>query len=502
MTGRRTVSWTWGAAAWGTALLLFLATPGHSREWPRSAMASAYAAGAGRPWAPRGGVRAPTPEVTAGSATRLEIRLQLARIPQHDTDLGRSEIVLRSQADGAIRLRETLSEAWRCLGYHAATRRYVLASANEHGVKVTLRGLLYLEESEPFFVDSAFAAVRFEAMASLLGPGAEHLALIGTDDAHPEASLFALDIGADHLWRLGEAPAPPPRPAGYRPDPLTAAGDPSAWEAPDRHYLALEPGIWSFRDRHTLQVSYGADTERARAGQRDPRTWDLRAGQPAAARLLARVAWLPSLHEYGGACIRISGEPTVYVDPAGIGDVALEPADLILLTHAHDDHFSPRTMRRLLRPGTVVAGHPECLAVLQREGVVTAADCLPLTAGDTRLVRGVAVTATAAFSPRSAAHPPAAGNLGFLLEFDGARLFCSGDSGSVAGLERLAPVDIAVLNWRPPYQMGNEEMATAARALRAAVVIPVHWLPGERDRVAPVRALLPVGTRLILEERD
>ena len=56
---------------------------------------------------------------------------------------------------------------------------------------------------------------------------------------------------------------------------------------------------------------------------------------------LKKIEWLKSSHPYGSACIRINSEKTIYFDPANIPEESMKKkADLILLTHSHDDHFS------------------------------------------------------------------------------------------------------------------------------------------------------------------
>jgi L-ascorbate metabolism protein UlaG (beta-lactamase superfamily) len=61
-------------------------------------------------------------------------------------------------------------------------------------------------------------------------------------------------------------------------------------------------------------------------------------------------------------------ELTVYVDPWGTGDDAA-PADLILITHAHDDHLQPDEIERLrgAHEDRCAAGCREHADVFERE---------------------------------------------------------------------------------------------------------------------------------------
>ena len=58
----------------------------------------------------------------------------------------------------------------------------------------------------------------------------------------------------------------------------------------------------------------------------------------------------------------------VYVDPWGVTDP--EPADLILITHAHYDHYQPHEIERLRTPDTKIVA-PRDVAV-ELSGDVTA----------------------------------------------------------------------------------------------------------------------------------
>jgi hypothetical protein len=259
------------------ALALLLAagaSPASAANWPQSPTITAYSSGALAPYLPRGGVVASAARCGSGASTYLECETTRARTPQHDVDLGRTTLILRSR-DGRELLRETVAEIWECLGFDARTRRYVLVSKNEHGTKVTLRALVYLDEDQKTFQDSAFDREEFEAVAALPGPEVRFLALIGAPSASDKPyELYALDLDRDALRRLGPPPAPPPLPVED-----LSGGDSTAelwpWESPDRWFTELEAGVWSFVDARTLRVSYGQDTRERRAKKRKPKTWKL-----------------------------------------------------------------------------------------------------------------------------------------------------------------------------------------------------------------------------------
>ncbi|MEW6515386.1 MAG: hypothetical protein AB1439_00590 [candidate division FCPU426 bacterium] len=249
-------------------------TPSSARDWPESRTATIYSQGARIPYLPSGGTES-KPSTCQGASTQLRITQVLAKMPRHDVDLGRTTLTLLSLDGKKELLKETFTEVWECLGYNPTAKRYVLITKNEHGTKVTLRGLVYLEENPARFKDSVFGEKQFEAAASLPGPDGNYLALIGAPEGEDTYKLYVLNLVADKLQLLGDAPGPPPltKEDLEWPEALDMM---AAWEAPERHYTELEPGIWSFTNPSTLQVSYGKDTYKARNKKRSIKTWDLK----------------------------------------------------------------------------------------------------------------------------------------------------------------------------------------------------------------------------------
>ena len=65
------------------------------------------------------------------------------------------------------------------------------------------------------------------------------------------------------------------------------------------------------------------------------------------------------------------GDVNVYIDPWGLTET--DPADVIFITHAHADHFSPEDIEKVQKPKTQIYA-PHDVAVhrrLQRHGVIS-----------------------------------------------------------------------------------------------------------------------------------
>jgi L-ascorbate metabolism protein UlaG (beta-lactamase superfamily) len=185
---------------------------------------------------------------------------------------------------------------------------------------------------------------------------------------------------------------------------------------------------------------------------------------------------LDSLEWLGHSGFRIrTREAVVYIDPYRVKDGP--KADLILITHAHYDHFSPQDVERLSHEGTWLVGPP---AVAERVSgqVVSIA---PGEALERELARGVEVAAVAAYntSKRDASgnvfHPREAGWVGYELGIRGERVYHSGDTDVIPEMDSVAGVDVALLPVSGVYVMTPGEAAEAARRIQPGVAVPMHW---------------------------
>lgn len=206
--------------------------------------------------------------------------------------------------------------------------------------------------------------------------------------------------------------------------------------------------------------------------------------------LLDQVEWL------GHAGFRIrAGRRVVYIDPYRSPEGP--PADLILLTHGHYDHFSPQDVERLSTDRTLVVA-PPAVAERVRGRVVSLA---PGEGIDDPLdVRAVAAYNT---SKRDADgnpfHPREAGGVGYVMNVRGERLYHSGDTDVIPEMDAVAGVDVALLAVSGVYVMTAAEAAEAARRIRPRVAVPMHWGEhiGTREDAETFAASAPVEVKIL-----
>ncbi|HLL86991.1 MAG TPA: MBL fold metallo-hydrolase, partial [Thermoleophilaceae bacterium] len=190
---------------------------------------------------------------------------------------------------------------------------------------------------------------------------------------------------------------------------------------------------------------------------------------------------------------------TIYIDPYRVTDGP--PADLILITHGHYDHFSPRDVERLAQERTWLVAPA---AVTERLG----GRVMSISPGETiepEGMRGVEVRAVAAYntSKRDAEgrlfHPPDAGWVGYELNVWGERLYHAGDTDVIPEMDSVAGCDVALLPVSGTYVMTAAEAAEAARRIAAGIVVPMHWGEhiGERADAEQLARLAPAEVRIL-----
>jgi L-ascorbate metabolism protein UlaG (beta-lactamase superfamily) len=187
--------------------------------------------------------------------------------------------------------------------------------------------------------------------------------------------------------------------------------------------------------------------------------------------LLDALDWMG----HAGFRVRV-GRATVYIDPYRVPEGA-PPADLILITHGHYDHFSPQDVERLTTRETWLVGPA---AVAERvSGQVHRIG--PGEILDDELVRGVHVRAVAAYNTSKRDpdgkpfHPRDAGWVGYELNVRGERLYHSGDTDVIPEMDSVTGVDVALLPVSGVYVMTAQEAAEAARRIQPRVAVPMHW---------------------------
>lgn len=162
-------------------------------------------------------------------------------------------------------------------------------------------------------------------------------------------------------------------------------------------------------------------------------------------------------------------ERTIYIDPWGT-DEGAPPADLILITHAHEDHLQPNEIARLSAGGAKIVAPHDVAAGLS--GDITA-----VAPGESHEVAGVKFRTVPAYNvveERLQMHPRANRWVGYVLELPGGTYFHAGDTDHTPELEEVK-TDVAFLPIGGTYTMDAAEAAGLAKAIAPWIAVPMHY---------------------------
>ena len=182
-----------------------------------------------------------------------------------------------------------------------------------------------------------------------------------------------------------------------------------------------------------------------------------------------KLTWL------GHDGFRIEDGQVIYIDPFQIKEGA--KADLVLVSHEHDDHCSVGDLKKIVTPKTVVVAHSQSKNELSKLRVK---DLKIVKPGDKLTLGNVTVEAVPAYNtnkfrePGKFFHPKEDGKLGFIVTVKGVRIYHAADTDHINEMRDMAP-DIALLPVSGTYVMTAKEAAEAAASIKPKIAIPMHY---------------------------
>lgn len=167
---------------------------------------------------------------------------------------------------------------------------------------------------------------------------------------------------------------------------------------------------------------------------------------------------------------------TIYSDPVGdAADYAGFPTpDLILVTHEHGDHYNAETLVAIIGDDTKIITNPAVYEMLPEALKTKATAIANAEATD---FNGLSVDAIPAYNiteGRTNFHPKGRDN-GYVLGFDGFRIYISGDTEDIPEMRGLENIDLAFLCMNLPFTMDVEAAASAVADFQPTFVYPYHY---------------------------
>ena len=193
--------------------------------------------------------------------------------------------------------------------------------------------------------------------------------------------------------------------------------------------------------------------------------------------------------------ICIHGESTVYIDPL---DITGEPhdADLILITHPHFDHFSPKDIRKILKEETVIAVPDEMADLCCRR---TGREPVRLQPAQSVTLCGLRIETVPAYNLRKPSHKQSKGWLGYVLTFDETRVYITGDTDNTPEC-RAVSCDVLMLPIGGTFTVNAQQAAELTDQISPRVVIPIHYgaMLGGQNAAADFQAKVSDGIETVV----
>lgn len=191
---------------------------------------------------------------------------------------------------------------------------------------------------------------------------------------------------------------------------------------------------------------------------------------------------LETIHWLGHASFRIDTELCIYIDPWRL-EANSPPADAILITHEHFDHFSITDIERIAKPHTIIITNQRVVDLLDDDYYT-----ITLRPWQSVNLDSINIKALPAYT-LDGNHPAQREDLGFVLAINSHDIYYAGDTDFVPDLRQIR-CDIAILPISAKEGlMTIEETVAFVKILKPLQVIPSHYGTAEGGTFLDAKAL-------------
>ncbi|OQX19198.1 MAG: hypothetical protein BWK75_05890 [Candidatus Altiarchaeales archaeon A3] len=156
----------------------------------------------------------------------------------------------------------------------------------------------------------------------------------------------------------------------------------------------------------------------------------------------------------------------------GLPEADLPKADIILVTHHHQDHIKTATLNRLATKDARIFAPSKCAELIRRHFE-------EVNPNDEHKVEEIKIKVVYAYNTPSGKSTHKVHHkgecVGYLLTIDGKNIYHAGDTDVIPEMSEFGKVDIAFLPIGGTFTMNIDEAVDAVMAIKPKIVIPFHF---------------------------
>ena len=175
--------------------------------------------------------------------------------------------------------------------------------------------------------------------------------------------------------------------------------------------------------------------------------------------MIDQIQWLG----HGGFFIQ--GPPLIYINPSLVTRNTFL-ADVILVGHHHDEHFSVASINKLRGPQTRILTNEYLTREIEGSQIIRPWQSI--------VVDRAGIKAIPAYSPNSLLHPQSDGGLGFVISVNYYDIYYAGDTQIIPEMSTIHP-DIAILPIDGRGTLTVDDAVEVVKMMRPRWVIPCNW---------------------------
>lgn len=208
-----------------------------------------------------------------------------------------------------------------------------------------------------------------------------------------------------------------------------------------------------------------------------------------------------TIHSLGHASLMFEySNIIIHVDPYGsqANYDQYPDADILLVTHAHGDHYDINAISKIKTDSTILI----CTQEVKNKNTYTGTIHM-LANGDSMIIKNIPVKAVPAYNiVNGSYHTKGVGN-GYVFTLGEKRIYIAGDTENIPEMDNLGDIDIAFIPMNLPYTMTPEMAADAAKRVKPDILYIYHFGSSDtarlRNLLSDQKMEIRIGTSVYYE---